>query len=109
MLKTALTLGLALTFVGATIYDEATGIKNQLYAAASYCDSTVATWSCGITCERGPKVQEITTISNWLDGTFGYVGYNAQDDEIVVAFRGSHDIANWISNMQYGQADYPGV
>ena len=40
---------------------------------------------------------------------FGYVGYNQKDDEIVVAFRGSDNIVNWISNIDFLQIAYKDV
>jgi predicted lipase len=46
-------------------------------------------------------------VSNYLVGTFAYVGYNAAEDEIAVAFRGSHNIANWISNIDFTMTPYP--
>jgi predicted lipase len=36
------------------------------------------------------------------------VAYNAKQDLIVVAFRGSHNIANWISNIDFFKEPYKG-
>lgn len=48
-------------------------------------------------------------MQNIIDGTYAYVGYNAKTDEIVVAFRGSADIQNWVTNLEFAQCPYPGV
>ncbi len=39
--------------------------------------------------------------------THGYIGYNLDDNTIVVAFRGSESTANWISDITANLVDYP--
>ncbi len=104
-----LAAGLTFSTVGAIDYDPSTGDRVYYYAAASYCGDQVQNWQCGKPCTDGPQVTEVVQLSKWWDGTFAFVGYNAKEDEIAVAFRGSVDIANWISNIEIEKKIYPGV
>ena len=62
MVKTALFLAaLVFTLVNSLAYNETTGIRNQYYAAASYCGK-VENWNCGKPCTDGPQLSEITII-----------------------------------------------
>ncbi len=45
--------------------------------------------------------------SDFAEGTQGYAGYNPSRNEIVVSFRGSHNIVNWYDNIDYFQKQYP--
>jgi hypothetical protein len=38
---------------------------------------------------------------------FGYTGFNKILNEIVVAYRGSHNIDNWIQDIDFIKAPYP--
>lgn len=46
-----------------------------------------------------------STISN-VDGTQGYIGYLPSEETIYVAYRGSSNIRNWVTNLQFTQIDY---
>jgi hypothetical protein len=105
----ALIFSASLLTVSATDYDEQLGLKNYYYAAAAYCPTNILQWQCGPPCRDGPQVTEIVQLSNYYDGTLAYVGYNADANEIVVSFRGSANIANWVKNIEVTQTDYPGV
>jgi hypothetical protein len=66
-------------------------------------------WKCGKSCDAVPGVTKVTRVSDYNSGVFGYVAYNNIDDQIVVAFRGSDNIANWISNIDFIQTPYKNV
>jgi pimeloyl-ACP methyl ester carboxylesterase len=53
----------------------------------------------------------MTRLENELLDTFGVVGYNARDNEIVVAFRGTNgaDFMNWMTNLIYYRVQYENV
>ncbi len=38
---------------------------------------------------------------------FGYIGYNPQFSEIVISFRGSSSLQNWILNIQFYKSQTP--
>ena len=54
-------------------------------------------------------MSQITQINDEAKGTFGYIGYSSARNEIVVAFRGSVNIANWVTNLNFFKKPYPGV
>jgi predicted lipase len=54
-------------------------------------------------------VTKATRVSDYINGIFGYVAYNSLDDQVVVTFRGSDNIANWISNIDFVQTTYKNV
>jgi Lipase (class 3) len=47
-------------------------------------------------------------VSNYLEGTQGYVAYNSLTNEIIVSFRGSVNYVNWYDNFDYFMNPYPG-
>ena len=53
----------------------------------------------------------MTKIENELLDTFGIVGYNARDNEVVLAFRGTNgaDFMNWMTNLVYYRVQYADV
>ena len=56
-----------------------------------------------------PGVIDVTRVFDTEAGIFGYVAFNQVTDLIVVAFRGSDNVANWISNMNFLMQDYKSV
>ncbi|KAJ3290433.1 hypothetical protein HK104_006786 [Borealophlyctis nickersoniae] len=72
------------------------------YAAAAYCTkSQIQDWNCK-TCIAGP-----TNISYFGDynNMQGYVAAYPSRETILVAFKGSSNVANWVANLQTAQAD----
>ncbi|TNV76484.1 hypothetical protein FGO68_gene10993 [Halteria grandinella] len=77
------------------------------YASATFCDEdTITYWQCGSACTHTQGVGAITVVSDFLDGTYGYVAYNNRTNDIVVAFRGSYDYANWYEDGEYKLTPY---
>ncbi len=56
-----------------------------------------------------PGVTSLTRLSDKTAGVFGYVAYNQLNDQIIVAFRGSDNMANWIANIDFFQTPYKNV
>lgn len=78
------------------------------FSSATYCaESTLPSWSCGPACLNEPGMTNVTLISNYLEGTFGYIG--VQDETIIIAFRGSYNVANWIYDLDIVMKPYPSV
>jgi len=86
--------------------------RYTVYSYAAACREGLQDWSCywctlfpySIT----PPVKVLTVfMSNGIYGTYGYVGYNI--DEIIVAFRGTSSIQNWIYDFNIVQDDWPGA
>ncbi|OOQ88966.1 Lipase [Penicillium brasilianum] len=84
------------------------------YAAASYCTNNVGSTGNAVSCSGGycPEVQSAgaTTLYEFEDSTdFGDVaGFLAVDPTnklLVVSFRGSRTLSNWIANLDFGLTD----
>jgi predicted lipase len=108
---------LLLVFAGALFacltnaaYSQTTAIKSVYYSAAAHCSaSTLKSWTCGVACQKDPGVTNVTPVINNAKGTYGFVGYNTKDNQIVVSFRGSVNTENWITNLDYIQTPYKSV
>jgi len=65
---------------------------------------------CGICkwCTQNSTVSGFKTTQIYLkDGELVYVGYNPDYQQIVVSFRGSSDIVNWLNDFDVTQVSYP--
>ncbi|CAG8482413.1 10006_t:CDS:2 [Cetraspora pellucida] len=75
------------------------------YAAAAYCSNQkLSNWTCGYRCFGNVTVEKI--FHDELKGAYGYIAVSEENKTIIVAFRGSLDLANWIHNLQYAKLDY---
>jgi hypothetical protein len=89
-------------------YDPSRAMSSLYFCKASYCDhNVIASWSCGESCgyHAGFVVQGVYT-----NGSFdaqGFSGYSPADDAIIVAFRGSSNIPNWIADFDFKKMPYP--
>ena len=93
-------------------YDEAVAMRAMYYSGASYCaKQTLNPWACGEPCTTLGAFTDMTLIENELLDTFGIAGYNAKDDEVVLAFRGTNgaDFLNWLTNIVYYRVQYADI
>ena len=67
-------------------FDEPTAIRNLQIAASTYCDQT--------------SIDGLEIISEIREETNVIVANDVVQDALVFSFRGSSDIANWISNIE---------
>ncbi|KAI9290493.1 hypothetical protein K502DRAFT_353967, partial [Neoconidiobolus thromboides FSU 785] len=76
------------------------------YAAAVSCDNiSLKTWTCK-SCQNVQGTELVTTFSNILLGTKGYLAVNNNDQAIILTFRGSQNLMNWISNIEVAQIPF---
>lgn len=100
---------LAITTVEAA-YSPAIGVKSVYYSSASHCsEATLKSWTCGTPCQKVPTVTNVTPIINNARGTYGFVGFNSHDNQIVVSFRGSVNIENWVTNIDFKKTNYKNI
>ena len=79
------------------------------YAAAAYCPGNNNSTGTKITCEAGncPDVQtaDTHTVSEFENSIqtdiTGFVAYDTTNQLIVISFRGSQSLRNWITNIQF--------
>jgi predicted lipase len=98
------------SFVSAESYSFTTGLRTMYYSSAAHCSVDVLEkWNCGEPCSKNPGVEQVSPIINQAAGTYGFVGYNPNEKEILVSFRGSVNVANWITNINFLKESYNGV
>ncbi|KAI8911053.1 Alpha/Beta hydrolase protein [Gorgonomyces haynaldii] len=74
------------------------------YSVAAYCPSTTErkTWSCGVRCEGATNGMVVTaSLRNMLHGAAGFVGYNPNQQAIIVSFRGTADIQSAVKDIMF--------
>ncbi|KAJ3277881.1 hypothetical protein HK104_002878 [Borealophlyctis nickersoniae] len=72
-------------------------------AAAAYCTpDQITSWNCR-TCPGG--ISNIKYFGGYWSGMQGYVATYDARQTIIVSFRGSANIENWIANLQFAKAD----
>jgi hypothetical protein len=93
-------------------YNESEAVHLLTYMAAAYCKTELMAhlvWSsnCSI-CREEPNF----VMTGRFEGeyaTFGFVGYDADADYIILSFEGSHNWENWILDGKYWTTAYPGI
>lgn len=75
------------------------------YAAVTKCsDTLLKSWSCK-ECSKVPNTIFVKSFSSFTFGTRGYIAIDNNSKEIVLAFRGSVNVANTINNLNFVQKD----
>jgi len=102
---------------GAT-YDSSFNLNKALryvrFTGAAYCtdpvwgDDTVNNWSCNA-CKQYPNVVATTFHGEGRTDANGYVGYDKDANEIIIAFSGTDplSIENWIDDLDFFKTGYP--
>ncbi|PYH48555.1 lipase family protein [Aspergillus saccharolyticus JOP 1030-1] len=84
------------------------------YSAAAYCSSNINSVSTTLTCEAdncpevvlaAPTVLEEFNETAEFGDTAGFVAVDSTNKAIVVSFRGSSDLSNWIANIDFDLVD----
>lgn len=109
--RSVLSFGTAILFhsVGASSYNQTTKIPFSYWSSAAYCsEAQLKAWSCKA-CNLTPHPTDITVVQSLALDAYGFVA-RQPDASIVVAFRGSQDIRNWIANIDAFKTavDFPG-
>jgi len=80
-------------------------------AAAAYCVSknsqALENWKCKA-CTSDVTMHETKVWHITEHGTGVYVGYDSKHDLIRVSFRGSSNLQNWFTNLNFLKAPFPG-
>lgn len=76
------------------------------FSAISYePESDILNWNCTLC--RNISFLEPKVVKNNTNSVFGFIGMSTEYNRIIVAFRGSVDIANWILNFKTTRTSYP--
>ena len=85
--------------LNANPYDEDEAFNTLSYAYGAYCNATdLRSWECKW-CQSN---FDITSHGAGVIDTFdlqAFMGYDHDQNRIVLSFRGSHNIDNWINNL----------
>jgi len=65
------------------------------FAAVAFCDDKcIVPWTCKTTKEH--NLTDILYIDHPITKVHGFVGYRPDVNQIIAAFRGSHNWQNWV-------------
>jgi len=88
-------------------YSETTAMQSLEYAKIAYCPSgNIRSWTCAA-CPLHPNFKLFQVYDNQSLDSQAYSGYDPDTNRIVVAFRGSYNIRNWISDFTFVKVPYP--
>ncbi|DAZ96427.1 TPA: hypothetical protein N0F65_006473 [Lagenidium giganteum] len=94
-------------------YNESRAIYLAYVTSVSYChEENIINWSCS-PCALVQPLIDIRVVEDTKGNFQGIVGYNKDSNAVIIAFRGSMDITNWIDNMTFLKtkpySDFPDV
>lgn len=75
------------------------------YSPPSYCIENLANWTCtrcSVEVHERPRL-----FGDFENGVFGYAAYNPSKEFVIVSFRGTRNLNNWISNLKIAKPDAP--
>lgn len=87
-------------------YDPDLAMSSLYYCKSAYCSSGLSSWSCDA-CSYHPNFQIQGVYTNSSFDMQAFSGYDPDADQIVVAFRGSSNIKNWIADLTFSKVPYP--
>ncbi|KAL4172870.1 hypothetical protein KRP22_008031 [Phytophthora ramorum] len=94
-------------------YNETTALYLAHVTSVSYCqEQHIVHWNCQ-PCALVPPLEGVVVVEDAKDNFQGLVGYSRLYDALVVAFRGSMDVTNWLDNLTFlkrrAYTQFPGV
>ena len=89
-------------------YNQSSAYIPLYYSYASYCDpSNILQWNCKWCNSASNNFEPQTVIS--IDYLQAFIGYENDNDRIVISFRGTHNYQDWFKDMEYKQIAYSNV
>lgn len=89
-------------------YDSSLAMSCWAYGKAVNCGSTdIIHWNCTSCAAYNPGMVDVGVVDNALTGAQAFVGYNTRTHMVVMTFRGSVNIPNWINNLDFFYTPYP--
>lgn len=84
------------------------GVRNLYYSYAAYCNpDTLKNWSCQYYCDvPGSPTSQFQTLSVHYDkstDTLNFLGWNDATKEVVIAYRGTQSIRNFLDDFDMFQ------
>lgn len=79
----------------------------DLAAIVGCSAKAVEDWSCKL-CQKHKNIVNVTRLHNSLASVVGYIGYDSDNNDIILSWRGSADTRNWIEDFTFNTVAYPG-
>ena len=90
------------------VYNESSAFVPLYYAYASYCESSsIDNWDCNW-CQKASKRFIVANITE-INSLQAFLGFDVDQNQIVISFRGTHNYENWLDGLEYEQIPYPQV
>lgn len=79
--------------------------KKLLYFSyGAYCgESAVKKWSCKWCSQASTTFQVVNYIDEKSSSTELFIGYDSSLNQIIVTYRGSHELQDWITNLNFAK------
>ena len=75
-----------------------------LFAFAASCNPRgIVTWTCPYC---GPRIHLHGFVGDTVNQTFGYIGYRPENETVLVVFRGSQTVENYIIDFEFAKVPY---
>ena len=89
-------------------YNETLAYEALHFAKVASCNSLdeIKSWTCPV-CKAASSSFETYWAHESDADIQGFVGHDKSRQQIVVAFRGSKTLANWIANLKFARVDSP--
>jgi len=93
--------------IGNASYSEEDATRSLYFAYGAYCEQKdIESWTCKW-CQHIPGF-EVGNVSNQHKLQV-FTGFDRDHDQIVISFRGTHNIYDWLDNLDAVQMKYPHV
>ncbi|KAI9294432.1 alpha/beta-hydrolase, partial [Neoconidiobolus thromboides FSU 785] len=92
--------GRSSVIVNLKVSDEAESKRISKYAGAAYClDLTLKPWTCNHCKKIGSNIVVQDVFTEFITGGRGFIATDATKKQIILSFRGSSNIQNWLGNL----------
>lgn len=82
-------------------YNLANSKKYAAHSSITHCPKAcIESWSCQTTAHL-PKLVNVTYLENGITKAVGFVGYESSTESLIVSWRGSSNIQNWIEDFNF--------
>ena len=88
-------------------YSQSTANHTLMFAYGAYCPADqLEDWSCKW-CQEVPGF--LVDVVYEADYLLAFTGYDPQYNQVVVSFRGTHNVEDWLYDLDAVPVDYPGI
>ena len=88
-------------------YNVAQSKQFQSYCVIMHCSKDLLiNWNCKL-CSNLTQLENRTYLQDDVTNVVALVGYHRPLNSIIVMFRGTEDVKNWVEDFSYAQVYYP--